>query len=582
MKKLFYFAAAAAMMTMAACSNEDSVLDQYAGNEVAKGTTVNLTLQATRGEADTRTAISMNDEYHSLESAWESTDKIYVYSIQSGTQLGTLSVEGDVINQKASDAAQYSTSYATFKGSVTVPEGEVKLAFVYQGKDQSLTPTEGLLTYEMGTVSDVAGLAKWDVAYATGELQIDGSDAYVAASFANKIGFGYFTTAAVGSETAVNVNYNSSFTLDVKSGTITAVAGQVEVPGNAEFYMPLMVGTVSMQGDPAWEIKESKLGKSAVVQKQSFTAAAGNYYRQGKAGNYGPVPFVKTEWENYETLKNSTFAVSATKNVHFTQGNLQWISTDATDATKGYWKIADSQYSYLGTANAKPTTAEAGTTLPAGSVDLFGWGEVEAPFLGSNQNSDYQPSITTANADLTTDWATKFNGTSATSLWADVEDGQAYPAISGESYCVLTKAEWQYLFANQYWGFATVNLTNGGTVNGIVVCPSSVETEEAAKAFLTSIVYKSSANQTGKTAAYSENIISQETIDNNGLLFLPAAGSRNGTSLSNVGSSGYYWSTTSSSGTNAYTVYFHTTVFYSAGSGNRYGGVSVRLASVAE
>ena len=578
MKKLFYFAAAATMMTMAACSNEDSVLDQYAGNEVAKGTTVNLTLQATRGEADTRTAISMNDEYHSLESAWESTDKIYVYSLQSGTQLGTLFVEGDVINQKTSDAAQYSTSYATFKGSVTVPANEVKLAFVYQGKDRSLTPTDGLLTYEMGTVSDVAGLAKWDVAYATGELQIDGTDAYVAASFANKIGFGYFTTAAVASETAVKVNYNSSFTLDVKSGTITAVAGQVEVPGNAEFYMPLMVGTVAMQGDPAWETKDSKLGKSAVVQKQSFSAAAGNYYRQGKAGNYGPVPFVKTEWENYETLKNSTFAVSATKNVHFTQGNLQWISTDATDASKGYWKIADSQYSYLGTANAKPTTAEAGTKLPAGSVDLFGWGEVTAPFNGSNQNGDYQSSISTANVDLTTDWATKFN--SGTELWADVEEGQAYPANGGD-YCVLTKDEWQYLFANQYWGFATVNLTNGGTVNGIVVCPSGVD-ENTAKSYLTGTVYKSSAVQTFKTAAYIENIISQETIDDNGLLFLPAAGSRSGTSISNVGSRGHYWSTTSSSATGAYRVYFRTTGFRSAHSDSRYLGFSVRLASVAE
>lgn len=60
---------------------------------------------------------------------------------------------------------------------------------------------------------------------------------------------------------------------------------------------------------------------------------------------------------------------------------------------------------------------------------------------------------------------------------------------------MLTKDEWQYLFANQYWGFATVNLTVGGSVNGLVICPNTVTTEEAAKAFLTGTVYKSSATQ---------------------------------------------------------------------------------------
>ena len=62
---------------------------------------------------------------------------------------------------------------------------------------------------------------------------------------------------------------------------------------------------------------------------------------------------------------------------------------------------------------------------------------------------------------------------------------------------------------------------------------------------------------------------------------LPAAGNRNGTSISNVGSNGNYWSTTSSSGTNAYNVNFNTTNFNSANSNNRYNGFSVRLASVA-
>ncbi len=73
----------------------------------------------------------------------------------------------------------------------------------------------------------------------------------------------------------------------------------------------------------------------------------------------------------------------------------------------------------------------------------------------------------------------------------------------------------------------------------------------------------------------------QATIDANGLLFLPAAGYRSGAGApSYVGTYGFYWSATSSSATNAYVVYFYTTYFDSASSGNRYRGYSVRLASV--
>ena len=61
---------------------------------------------------------------------------------------------------------------------------------------------------------------------------------------------------------------------------------------------------------------------------------------------------------------------------------------------------------------------------------------------------------------------------------------------------------------------------------------------------------------------------------------LPAAGYRNGTSINNVGANGYYWSTTSSSETNAYNVNFNGSNFNSANSNNRFNGFSVRLASV--
>ena len=174
-------------------------------------------------------------------------------------------------------------------------------------------------------------------------------------------------------------------------------------------------------------------------------------------------------------------------------------------------------------------------------------------------------------------------GLIGTEFATDSQTAYGTAAQAGSSYCVLSKAEWQYLFANQYWGFAQVSLTNGGTVNGLVICPNSITTEEEAKAVLGSsaIVYKSSAAQNGKTAAFRENMIDQATIDANGLLFLPAVGGREGTSLTNAGSYGRYWSTTSSSAAAAYYVLFRSVLFNSAYGTGRYNGFSVRLASVA-
>ena len=92
----------------------------------------------------------------------------------------------------------------------------------------------------------------------------------------------------------------------------------------------------------------------------------------------------------------------------------------------------------------------------------------------------------------------------------------------------------------------------------------------------------SSIPNQSKTNAFSENAITQETIDGNGLLFLPAAGYRSVSSFNNVGSNGYYWSSTSSSATNAYGITYDVNGRNSGNSYNRCNGWSVRLASVVE
>lgn len=56
------------------------------------------------------------------------------------------------------------------------------------------------------------------------------------------------------------------------------------------------------------------------------------------------------------------FSVSATKKVHFSQGNLQYQASTKT------WRFAEHQYDYIGSANSQISSSYTGW------IDLFGYG----------------------------------------------------------------------------------------------------------------------------------------------------------------------------------------------------------------
>ena len=88
-----------------------------------------------------------------------------------------------------------------------------------------------------------------------------------------------------------------------------------------------------------------------------------------------------------------------------------------------------------------------------------------------------------------------------------------------------------------------------------------------------------------KTAAYTSNPITAaewtSDFEAHGAVFLPAAGRRDGTSVSfsYVNSSGYYWSSTSDGINNAYQVFFDNSGLNPSSNPNpnRHYGCSVRL-----
>ena len=264
------------------------------------------------------------------------------------------------------------------------------------------------------------------------------------------------------------------------------------------------------------------------------------------------------------------FSVSATQQVYFSQGNLQYQASTDT------WKFADNQWDYVGSQN--PGYGNPGGTITgsdnsnisstySGWIDLFGWGT-----SGYNHGADcWQPWST--NETNYNYWA--YGGISY-NLYD--ESGQAdwgYNPISngGDSpdvWRTLTQSEWAYVFDTRSTtsGIRYAKAQVNG-VNGVILLPDD---------WSTSTYSLNNAND--RWASFSSNTLTAlewSTLEQAGAVFLPAAGDRYGTSVSYVGSYGDYWSASDCNGFDAYRVYFTDSDLDSYDEHNKHYGFSVRV-----
>ena len=233
-----------------------------------------------------------------------------------------------------------------------------------------------------------------------------------------------------------------------------------------------------------------------------------------------------------------TFSVSADKQVTFSKGNLQYHP--ANDE----WRFAENQTDYIGDANSNCSSTYNGW------LDLFGW-STSATNFGVNTSTDYNDY-----SGSFVDWGTNQIGADAPNTWR-----------------TLSYDEWNYLRytrtnASDLRGVAQVN-----GVNGLVFLPDTWVCPEG-------ITFKSgfhSSNGVDYYAAYQTFTAEQwSKLESAGAVFLPAAGYRDGSSVSRVRNYGYYWSATGDGSSHAYLLYFYSN---KAGMGDyyRYYGQSVRL-----
>ena len=222
---------------------------------------------------------------------------------------------------------------------------------------------------------------------------------------------------------------------------------------------------------------------------------------------------------------NATFSVSATQEVRFSRGNLQYQASTDT------WRFAENQYDRVGSDNSLISSTNDGW------IDLFGYGtsgwnsgaSAYQPYSASNSYSAYISSDLTGNY-AEADWGVHnaiSNGGNQAGMWR-----------------TMTRTEWSYLLFNR--SASTVNGTadaryakavvNG--VNGLILFPDTYTHPSDVDA---------PANINNSAATYNGNTYGTahfEKMQSAGAIFLPCTGRRNSGQIMDINDNGYYWAST--------------------------------------
>ena len=278
------------------------------------------------------------------------------------------------------------------------------------------------------------------------------------------------------------------------------------------------------------------------------------------------------------------FSVSATQQVTFSPGNLQFNAAQGThqciDGTtkQGTWRFAENQWDIVGKANMNSSSTYDGW------IDLFGFGTsgwesgVNAfqPWSTSTNSEDYYPGGSSSN-NLTDNYVNA--------------DWGVYNQIGDDApgtWRIVTRDEWVYLFhgranAENLFGLGTVN-----GVQGTIILPDGwqapagvtfVASKDKGLSWNGSFYYNSAEDNYSHNAFVSGPSGTWDAMAASGAVFLPASGYRSGSSVGNAGTNGGYWSSTAYDSRDAYDMDFGSDHLNPQYDDYRHAGRSVRLVS---
>ena len=486
----------------AACSSDDNLTpdeQQPAGEK-----TYTLTVQATKdGEsaavkAATR-ALSLDGK--TLNATWAQGERVTVYNVTRSADLGGYL------------EAQSSGASTTLKGTLTgtIENGDVlKLKFLspsYSTQDGTQEYISSHCDYAEATVT-VTDASTPSVT--TTDAEFENKQAIVKFTLKNKA-----TNAAISATQLVVSDGTNSYTVTPASATSEIY---VALPGFSG-------QTVSLTANVA--------GKLYTYSKNPVTFTNGQYYE------------ITVKMSTVGALVGKFTINSSGDKVHFSQGNLQAYNATANSNTGWTWSFAEHQYDYIGNATANTSINGSMTISTAGTVDLFGWIGSSAPKSSKDsygiQNGGSYYHGTTYPDVLNHDWGHNAitNGGNTADIWR-----------------TLTKDEWVWILGPTSSPTPGTNCrtssTVGGTANARFTLATISETNKGMIIFPDSYTAGTPTGVTwGAINTYSDyattcTTAGWEALEIAGCVFLPAAGRRQtSTSVSNVGSHGLYWSSTS-------------------------------------
>lgn len=262
-------------------------------------------------------------------------------------------------------------------------------------------------------------------------------------------------------------------------------------------------------------------------------------------------------------LLPAVFTVDAGKTVKFSKGNLQ-----ATyNGSSWIWGFAEHQWDYIGNAAGNTSINGNGTVSANGTVDLFGWVGASSTWTGAAQYG-----ISNSTATNNVDGYGNVAGEAQKVGWG---------ATVGTEWRTLTRPEWLYLLSERATGVtvnstdnarytqATIN-TDGTAVKGLIIFPDSYAGGSPAGVTWGTINAKSTFETTCTSAGWT-------ALEAAGCVFLPAAGYRTASSVTDAGVGGGYWSSSSSNAAYAFALYFESDYMTIQYGGSRKYGFSVRL-----
>lgn len=526
MKKLGLFALAMALvMTLSQCKKDDTTTPANDGEKVP------ITLKVSSNGAKHEVTPSTG------EVTFEDGDVLHVAS--NGVYLGTLEYQNSV-----------------FSGEINMPTEGLPLQFYFLG---NVTPEFNSNNTECSVVISDQTTNLPVISYNTSKENYETGKTDYNARLMNQCALVKFNVTTPSNSPICITGMKNKVIVDFANNTLTPSQDGEGV---------IMLSAGSGENVEKWAI--------LLPQEALEEGEEGSAYSED--GNYiGTRPAITTIVENgYLTQGigvevnnavasdipigaiNGLFSVSATKQVYFSKGNLQYIGSASTP----YWKFAEHQWDYFGTTTGQNSESQ------NVDRDLFGWGT-----SGFNHGANcYQPWSTSQNSNdyyVYDDYQCSLNDQSGQADWG-------YNSITNggntfNEWRTLTRTEWYYVINTRStvsgirYAKAMVN-----NVNGVIIVPDD---------WNNSTCILNNTNNNG--AGFDSNCITAANwisiYEPNGAVFLPAAGRRYGVSLNDEGSWGNYWSASYYYMGRVFGVHFEDVGFTANYDNGRQYGFAVRL-----